>query len=250
MAKYTYGQIVLDRTLRIFEALFDYANIDSDDRRNVQWKGELKIYFDTDKKGLQKICGKNPSAKPDEKQKEYENGIRPALSYYLSEFLGILEDKRSTRKGEGQGSDIWKFDLNLWSNDKQENIRRFREEWERNKNSIDLSLSINKSSTSVSSEEEFSRELTKIIKSQGILFTNLSNIQALLSRSWDLPSAEIVKEVLMTLYPGIEISNFRSNSTETQIQDNNDINLDLVCLIAEKIIEFRSEQKREIISNE
>jgi hypothetical protein len=237
MANYTYGNTPKVRIQRVFEKLLDHANSDTDKLKIVSWLGERKIYVEASKPKLIEICGENYRESKDKRQKDYEVAIRPALSYYLPDFLGILEDRR----GKNKGSDVWKFNLNLWSSDKEENIKRFQEEWERRKNNYEPQKPIDKSSKSISSEEEFTRGLTKMIKSQGPFFIiNLSEIKSLVERSRGLPHEHeaIVKEVLSTLFPDIEHTIFRSTSEKVQDKFGNDIDLTLADEVARRIISF------------
>jgi AAA-like domain/Effector-associated domain 4 len=121
MANHTYGKQNEQFVLKVFEALFDHAQSEAQD---ITWKESLKIYFDTNKVGLKKICGAII-------EKTYENEIRPAISHYLSEFLGILEHRKPKEKR--QGSDIWQFDLKIWSQDKEENRKQFAIVWQQKK---------------------------------------------------------------------------------------------------------------------
>ncbi|MBN3952082.1 MAG: hypothetical protein HWQ38_38670 [Nostoc sp. NMS7] len=54
--------------------------------------------------------------------------IREALNL-LKDFLKILEDNRI----QTQGSEDWRFTLKLWSKDREKNLKRFDEAWEKNR---------------------------------------------------------------------------------------------------------------------
>jgi hypothetical protein len=121
MTNHTYGKQNEQFVLKVFEALFDRAQSEAQD---ISWKESLKIYFDTNKAGLKQICGTTSN-------KIYDNEIRPAISHYLSEFLGVLEHKKT--KKQRQGSDIWQFYLKIWSQDKEENRKQFAIVWQQKK---------------------------------------------------------------------------------------------------------------------
>ena len=53
--------------------------------------------------------------------------IRAALNAHMKDFLGILTDNRSQRRGLPE----WRFTLILWSENKERNLEEFEREWER-----------------------------------------------------------------------------------------------------------------------
>ncbi|WP_310428372.1 AAA family ATPase, partial [Chamaesiphon sp. VAR_48_metabat_135_sub] len=122
MPNISFDRTIKKRSENVFIALLDYALKHED----FEWKG-LTVSFDTDKPGLQEICGANKY----QKQDQYRSTISDHISYYLPTLLGSLFVDKRSRKDKGAGR--WKFDVTFWSLDLAENILRFNEEWEAKK---------------------------------------------------------------------------------------------------------------------
>ncbi len=136
MPNKTHGDLNKSRARRVFMALFDYVNVDTDkpplhfsQADFDEKKDGLTFFFHTKKAGLWEICTKNRKAGKDEKENEYDKEIRKAVSELLP-ALGRVVDKRTKRDINGG---VWKFDITFWSIYRAENIHRFDREWEEKK---------------------------------------------------------------------------------------------------------------------
>jgi hypothetical protein len=135
MPNKTHGDLNKSRASRVFMALFDYVNVDTDkpplhfsQSDFDEKKDGLTFFFHIKKTRLLEICAKNRKANPKELEKEYYGETVPAISRLVA--LGRVLDKRTDRD---KGAGIWKFDIIFWSIDRAENIRRFDEEWKEKK---------------------------------------------------------------------------------------------------------------------
>ncbi len=119
-----YGPTAQERTKRLLEALLAYANdeLEGSERLQIEanWQTQNKLVVRTKVRFLEELTAKyQQNSKLDTEQ------IKEALKR-LKDWLEILEDNRT----KTQGSEDWHFTLNLWSKDKQENLKQFEFEWE------------------------------------------------------------------------------------------------------------------------
>ncbi|MEG4636847.1 NB-ARC domain-containing protein, partial [Microcoleus sp. Aus8_D4] len=172
------GEKSWQRVCYLVEALLDYALDDSDRVSNlhVRWKdhtSELKVNTNLEalRHLLQDRGGFKPNATTREKQtRQY---IGEALTYYLRDWLEILEDHRT----DPQGSPDWIFTLKLESRDKHENIKNLRDKWKANSKStvtIEYSSNHNTSSPAAHSEDSTSPQNTRATKHRRVV--GLQNI--------------------------------------------------------------------------
>ncbi|MEH2465747.1 tetratricopeptide repeat protein [Nostoc sp.] len=141
MARVSYGDDVKARVRQLLERLLAYANdgiedgerfkIDFDWQTSKQLPEQLVVR--TQLRVLAELSGfTQEQLKKQTQQKAQEkanNQVRQALKALSSEFLGILEDVREHKRG----SQDWHFKLTLWcgKDDKDGNLRKFDEEWQR-----------------------------------------------------------------------------------------------------------------------
>ncbi len=117
--KYTYGQDNQERAYRVLKVLLDYSDRGIEERKIKCSKTGNRLTFEIYKTDLiALLTAQYPKS-------DWDNDIRPVISHYL-EWLGILVDNRTTKRG----SSLWDFSLNLWCEDSQKNLQRFRDEWE------------------------------------------------------------------------------------------------------------------------
>jgi Effector-associated domain 4 len=250
--KYTYGEDNRERTRRVLEVLLTYGNEFIPHGKIKCLRTDKGFNFEISRADLTTLIQSRYTS-------DWEHDIYPVISHYLG-WLEILQDNRTERGG----SSMWKFSLNPWCDNTAENMRQFNDEWmkkcpDRQKKAFSEDLqqkkqqsessnnpqgSIDESPISVWAEEELSREFIKMIRAKRLLFPNPKDFKDLFERCEklppNLPVEAIVKEVLLILYPGIEIPNLRSNSTDIPTQDDRDIDLELAHQIAARIIEFIS----------
>ncbi|MEH2091700.1 tetratricopeptide repeat protein [Nostoc sp.] len=120
MARVSYGDDVKARVRQLLERLLAYANDEVNDGErfkidfNCQTPNQLVVR--TQLRVLAELGGL---------EKEQ---VREALKA-LAEFLGLLEDLREHKRG----SENWHFKLTLWcdKDDKDGNLKKFDEEWQR-----------------------------------------------------------------------------------------------------------------------
>ncbi|MBZ8178687.1 tetratricopeptide repeat protein [Oscillatoria salina] len=170
MPTFSYGEKSQQKVQELLEALLNFVDGElGDDYINAKvsfrWeekdkkkgeekdekdKDELKLTVETTLETLrQLIYGKgkiDPKAKKTQRKE-----IGAILTHYLGKFLGIWEDRRLIKRG----SERWVFVLKLWSKDKEENLRRFQEEWRKRQpnNSVSVSVSVEMGGKAEESEE-------------------------------------------------------------------------------------------------
>ncbi|MCD8486231.1 MAG: tetratricopeptide repeat protein [Desertifilum sp.] len=124
MARRSLGSDVQARVKRFFEGLLAYIDNEYEEGDSIKidfnWQGETQVVVKAKRRYLEELTLKD----------RYEGELTPpqvreALKR-LEDYLGILEDHRTTP----QGSDEWHFTLHLWHRDKAENLKRFDLEWE------------------------------------------------------------------------------------------------------------------------
>ncbi|MEW6495861.1 MAG: hypothetical protein AB1589_25575 [Cyanobacteriota bacterium] len=130
MKHYSYGPDVQGRAKHLFEVLLSYADIYDGDTEPLreQFRSNLKVHQQTEKqlvvrtklRTLEKLTEKNELL-----GKLTKEQIREAINH-LKNYLKILADNRESPRG----SEDWHFTLELWSKDKEENLRRFDAEWQ------------------------------------------------------------------------------------------------------------------------
>lgn len=126
MKHYSYGDIVRGRVKHLFEVLLSYAYDELEGTEQfhsdlkVNWQTEKQLVVRTKLRTLEKLTEKDEL--PDKLTKEE---IREAINH-LKNYLKILADNRESSRG----SEDWHFTLELWSKDKEENLRRFDAEWQ------------------------------------------------------------------------------------------------------------------------
>ena len=124
MARPSYGDDVKARVKRLFEALLAYVDDEFEDgdklRIDFNWQSETQLVIRTKRRYLEEL-----TAKDKYEGKLTQAQVREALKR-LEDYLGILEDNRTSTKG----SEDWHFTLKLWHKDKEANLRQFDIEWE------------------------------------------------------------------------------------------------------------------------
>ncbi|MFN6479224.1 FxSxx-COOH system tetratricopeptide repeat protein [Nostoc sp. DedQUE07] len=120
MARVSYGDDVKARVRQLLERLLAYANgeVENSERFKIDfnWQTPKQLLVRTQLRVLAELGGL---------EKEQ---VREALKA-LAKFLGILEDLREHQRG----SENWHFKLTLWCDkgDKDGNLKKFDEEWQR-----------------------------------------------------------------------------------------------------------------------
>lgn len=124
---------------RVFEALLTVAYQEKGDRDKkiklkCEWSSVRQIKFEIGKEDLKKLVGNATEEQLTNKiqpatEKQFTNEIQPALVGYLSEILGIL-----TEISDPTGSGLREFLLDLWDEDKDNNLTRFDDEWDKKAN--------------------------------------------------------------------------------------------------------------------
>lgn len=126
MKHYSYGDTVRDRVRHLFEVLLSYAHDELEDAEQlhpnlkVNWQTEKQLVVITKLRTLEKLTEKDELL-----GKLTKEQIREAINH-LKNYLKILADNRESSRG----SEDWHFTLELWSKDKEENLRRFDAEWQ------------------------------------------------------------------------------------------------------------------------
>ncbi|MEH2107610.1 NB-ARC domain-containing protein, partial [Nostoc sp.] len=130
MPRITYGSQIQKRVKRLLEALLCFVDgefEDSNFKIEYGWKNEDSsnpiLIIQTTLVNLELLTQKDKYP-----GKLTKVQIREALNL-LKDFLKILEDHRLYT----QGSDDWHFALKLWSRNREKNLKRFDEIWEKNR---------------------------------------------------------------------------------------------------------------------
>ncbi|WP_413200517.1 NB-ARC domain-containing protein, partial [Nostoc piscinale] len=130
MPKTTYGPAIQKRVKRLLTALLCFAagEVEPDNLKiEYDWKEEdslnPKLTMKTTLVTLELLTQKD-----EHPGKLTKVQIREALNL-LKDFVKILEDNRIQTKG----SDDWHFTLKLWSRDREKNLKKFDEVWEKNR---------------------------------------------------------------------------------------------------------------------
>ncbi|MEB3229689.1 MAG: hypothetical protein VKJ64_01665, partial [Leptolyngbyaceae bacterium] len=132
MPKLSYGPAAKARVAALFAALIDYGNdaVEADEAQlerlrshiTSHWQGDRTLIVRTKLRYLQLLtqlaCDQPPLTAAQ---------IKDCLKY-LEQFLGILQDNRTSRRG----SDVWHFTLTLWRSrwDRGENLHQFDQQWQ------------------------------------------------------------------------------------------------------------------------
>ncbi|MEH2245447.1 tetratricopeptide repeat protein [Nostoc sp.] len=120
MARVSYGNDVKARVRQLLERLLAYANHEIEDgerfKIDFDWQTSKQLLVRTQLRVLAELSGLD------------KEQVREVLKA-LAEFLGILEDLREHKRG----SENWHFKLTLWcdKSDKDGNLSKFDEEWQR-----------------------------------------------------------------------------------------------------------------------
>ncbi len=168
--KYTYGKDNQARAYRVLQGLLNYRDSGIEERRIECLKTDRRLTFEISKTDLIGLV------KAIEPSSDWENDIRPVISHYLT-WLGIFHDNRTVIRG----SSIWKFSLDLWSEDTAENLRRFNDEWvkkctDRQKKVFQENITYDKTQKSIrvfishnNNEEDniFTRKIRNVIENGG-----------------------------------------------------------------------------------
>jgi hypothetical protein len=126
MKHYSYGDTVRGRVRHLFEVLLSYAHDELEGTEQfhsglkVNWQTEKQLVVRTKLRTLEKLTEKDELL-----SKLTKEQIREAINH-LKNYLKILADNRESSRG----SEDWHFTLELWSKDKEENLRRFDAEWQ------------------------------------------------------------------------------------------------------------------------
>ncbi len=123
MAKYSYGPTNRLRVRQLLAAILEFVETGEPAKEvHVLWldteSPELRV--EAKRRFFEQLTRKG------EGDPLTADQVRYALSHYLPDHLGILEDERATTRG----SEEWKFKLMLWSREPAENLSRFDKLWE------------------------------------------------------------------------------------------------------------------------
>ena len=171
------GEKSWQRVCHLVEALLDYALNDCDriSKLHVRWKddtSELKVNATLEalRYLLQGKGGFKPTANTsDELTRKY---MGEALTYYLRDWLEILEDHRTDPK-----SPNWTFTLKLETRDKHENIKKLKDKWDADSKStltIECHSKQNPSTPTADSKDSTSPQNTSATKHRRVV--GLQNI--------------------------------------------------------------------------
>lgn len=125
MARISYGSQTKKRTKRLLAVLLACANdeFEESDRFQIEcsWQNEKQLVVRTKVRFLEQLTALCPHGKLKKEE------IKEAL-HRLEDFLEILEDNRTLKKG----SEDWHFTLKLWHSrhHREANLQRFEVEWE------------------------------------------------------------------------------------------------------------------------
>lgn len=167
---YSYGDAVQGRVRQLFEVLLSYA--DDELEGTEQLRSDLKVNWQTEKQLVvrTKLRTLEELTKKDELLgKLTKEQIREAINH-LKNYLEILADNRESPRG----SEDWHFTLELWSKDKEENLRRFDAEWEAKRPPKSKLLSSNSresgdSSAASGADEALTIESAVVVRRQTVL---------------------------------------------------------------------------------
>lgn len=126
MKHYSYGDLVRGRAKHLLGVLLSYAYDELEGTEQlhsdlkVNWQTEKQLVVRTKLRTLEKLTEKDKTL-----GKLTKEQIREAINH-LKNYLEILVDNRESSRG----SEDWHFTLELWSKDKEENLRRFDAEWQ------------------------------------------------------------------------------------------------------------------------
>ena len=132
MPKQSYGPVTKERSRSLLFALLDFANdsLDADEKQldflrshlQIHWQSPTRLVIRTKLRHLQRL---SQFAQPDSPLSLPH--IKAALKH-LCDFVGILEDNRTVKRG----SDQWHFTLTLWSDrwNRKANLAQFDLAWE------------------------------------------------------------------------------------------------------------------------
>ena len=133
MSKVTYGFTVKNRAKLLLEILLDFVENEPVPRERgmIIWKWKKENSFRPELVVSSKLRHLANLANKDIYKGDLNVlQVRQALLEHLKNFLEILEDNRVNK----QGSDNWHFTLKLWSKNKETNLKKFDEEWEKKRN--------------------------------------------------------------------------------------------------------------------
>ncbi|MEH2451916.1 NB-ARC domain-containing protein [Nostoc sp.] len=125
MARDSYGDIVKARVRQLLERLLAYANDEIENSKRfkiaLNWETSKQVIVRTQLRVLAELSDLD------------KEEVREALNK-LKGFLSILEDLREHERG----SENWHFKLTLWCDkgDKEENLKKFDEEWQRRREKL------------------------------------------------------------------------------------------------------------------
>ena len=135
MARKTYGPTVKERVKRLLEALFGFVDGEIEGNFNIDfndWRQEdssnPRLIIKTNLVALEyltekdKYQGKIPKAQIGQALQLLDKDREDSI-------LKILQDNRTKKRGCAE----WHFTLELWSKDKEKNLKRFDELWESNR---------------------------------------------------------------------------------------------------------------------
>ncbi|WP_242065449.1 hypothetical protein [Trichocoleus sp. FACHB-262] len=175
-----YGPINRDRVKHLLGVLLSYADDELEGIERLH--SDLKVNWQTEKKQLVVRTKLRTLEKLTEKDELFgkltKEQIREAINH-LKNYLKILIDNRESPRG----AEDWHFTLELWSKDKEENLRRFDAEWQAKlPPKSKLLSSMSKESGNISAApgadkalNEGSTSLPKPIESAGVIHQELLN---------------------------------------------------------------------------
>ncbi|MEM9568932.1 MAG: signal transduction protein, partial [Cyanobacteria bacterium P01_E01_bin.34] len=163
MPKQSYGPVNQERSRSLLFALLDFANdcLDADERQldllrsrlQIHWQSSTRLVVRTKLRHLQTLC---QLACPDSPLSLPQ--LKTALKH-LANFVGILEDNRTVKRG----SDQWHFTLTLWSDrwNCDENRAQFDRAWDTARPERTTDFTASERAVSTSSDTDSNSEQEK-----------------------------------------------------------------------------------------
>jgi len=127
--KASHGEHIRERAKSLLRAILEFKDndfVDDNLSLSCDWKDKgsenHQLLVETTVKDLVKLTSQYKS-----EDKLTADQVREAL-HRMEDFLGIFDDLRMQPK---KGSAKWRFTLSLWSRNKETNLNKFTEEWQR-----------------------------------------------------------------------------------------------------------------------
>lgn len=124
-SEYSYGPDSQAKVQQLLEVLLDGVG-GTDGKLDARWDEQAKalLVVETTLEVLRVLLHGKQQVLEKVKTNQCKQ-IGECLTHYLGKFLGIWQDRRLKKRGSSR----WIFSLQLWSRDKDENLRQFRELW-------------------------------------------------------------------------------------------------------------------------